>query len=156
VRFVATVWDHGTIKNLGTFGGGFSFALGATDQNFVMGYSENGVIDTSGFTGLDGVSEIRAFGWNGRKISDLGTLGGTGAFPSTINNLREVVGSSSTDQVFGTPFRPFLWSAGKIHDLGTLGGHFGGANAINNGGQVVGQTTLIQWTNCVDDRLLPD
>src|SRR4029077_15640603 len=61
VRFVAAIWDRDKIKNLGTLGGGFSFALGATDQNFVMGLSDNGVIDTSGFPGFDGVSEVRAF-----------------------------------------------------------------------------------------------
>jgi hypothetical protein len=53
--FVATVWDHGKVKNLGTFGGGNSIAITATDQNFVMGAAENGIIDTSGFVGFDGV-----------------------------------------------------------------------------------------------------
>jgi uncharacterized membrane protein len=48
VLYLATVWDHGKIKNLGTFGGGNSIAIAATDQNFVMGAAENGIPDTTG------------------------------------------------------------------------------------------------------------
>jgi uncharacterized membrane protein len=120
VRFVATIWDHGRIKNLGTLGGGFSFALGATNQNFVMGLSDSGVIDTSGFPGFDGVSEVRTFGWHDGTMFDLGTLGGTGAWPATMNNRAQVVGSSPTSTVpgpFGLPIDAFLWSAGKMRDL---------------------------------------
>jgi probable HAF family extracellular repeat protein len=146
VRFVATIWNHGQIKNLGTLGGGFSFALGATDQNFVMGLSDNGVIDTSGFPGFDGVSEVRTFGWKGGTMFDLGTLGGTGAFPATMNGLGQVIGVSSTSPIPGPsgspPVHPFLWTNGKMRDLGTLGGNFAGANAISNQGQVAGQSTI--------------
>jgi probable HAF family extracellular repeat protein len=141
VRFVATIWDHGQIKSLGTLGGGFSFALGATNQNFVMGLSDNGVIDTSGFPGFDGISEVRTFGWHDGTMFDLGTLGGTGAWPATMNNHAQVVGFSPTSPVpapFGLQIDAFLWSGGKMQDLGTLGGTFGAANAINDRGQVVG------------------
>jgi len=128
--FVATVWDHGNIRNLGTLGGGFSIAIAANDQNFVMGAAENGLIDHSGMPGFDGVSQIRAFGWRGGDIFDLGTLGGEDPFPNDMNTLAEVVGASTTtlfpnsDGVI--PVHPFLWSRGKMHDLGTLGGNFAG------------------------------
>jgi hypothetical protein len=72
VLFLATVWNHGNPKNLGTFGGGNSIAIAATDQNFVIGAAENGVPDTLGFRGFDQVSQILAFGWSGGKIFDLG------------------------------------------------------------------------------------
>lgn len=148
VRFVATIWDHGQIKNLGTLGGGFSFALGATNQNFVMGLSDNGVIETSGFPGFDGVSEVRTFGWHDGTMFDLGTLGGTGAWPVTMNNRAQVVGFSPTSTVpgpFGLQVDAFLWSGGRMQDLGTLGGTFSAANAINDRGQVVG------FSNITDD-----
>jgi hypothetical protein len=43
--YLATVWDQGRIKNLGTLGGGNSIAIAASDSNFVMGAAENGLID---------------------------------------------------------------------------------------------------------------
>jgi probable HAF family extracellular repeat protein len=147
VLFLATVWDHGKIKNLGTLGGGNSIAVAATDQNFVMGAAENGIPDTLGFPGFDGVSEIFAFGWSGGKIFNLGDLGGPGAFPSDMNNHGQVVGTSLTSSVPG-PFgvgstAPFLWENGRgMRNLGSLGGGFGGAAAINERGQVVGGSNL--------------
>src|SRR5215467_15812465 len=135
-RFVATLWDHGQIKSLGTFGG-ISFAIAITDQNFVMGASENGIVDTSGFAAVAGItqiSQVRAFGSNGVEIFDLGTLGGTGAFPLDMNNRGQVVGLSPTTLVpgpLGLQIDAFLWSGGTMHDLGTLGGTFSAGNAIN-------------------------
>lgn len=76
---------------------------------------------------------------------DLGTLGGTGAWPSTMNNRGQVVGFSPTSLVpgpNGLQIDAFLWSAGQMQDLGTLGGTFSAANAINEGGQIVGLATL--------------
>ena len=146
-RFVATLWDHGQIKNLGTFGG-ISFAIAITNQNFVMGASENGIVDTSGFAAVAGItqiSQIRAFAWNGADIFDLGTLGGTGAFPLDMNNRGQVVGLSPTTFVpgpLGLQIDAFLWSGGTMHDLGTLGGTFSAANAINDRGQVAGVSNL--------------
>jgi probable HAF family extracellular repeat protein len=146
VLYLATVWDHGKIRNLGTFGGANSIAIAATDQNFVMGAAENGIVDTSDLSGFDGVSQIRAFGWNGGEIFDLGTLGGTDAFPGDMNNRGEVVGASTTTpfpDVNGiVPIHPFLWREGKMQDLGTLGGNFAGPGAINNREQIVGSSTL--------------
>jgi len=146
--FVATVWDHGKIRNLGTFGGGFSIAIAATDQGFVMGAAENGAIDRSGFAhfGFSQVAEVHAFGWSGGALFDLGTLGGRGAFPTTMNKFAQVVGFSATSPIPGEfgipPTEPFLWSNGRMRGLGSLGGAFGDANAINNQGEVVGSSSL--------------
>ena len=144
--YLATAWDHGKAINLGTLGGGNSIAIAVTESNFVMGAAENGLIDTSGMPGFDGVSQIRAFGWNGGEIFDLGTLGGDDAFPGDMNHRGEVVGGSTTTPPPGpegfVPVHPFLWNNGKMQDLGTLGGNFAGAGAINNRGQVVGTSSL--------------
>jgi probable HAF family extracellular repeat protein len=70
-------------------------------------------------------------------MQDLGSLGGTVAFPNGLNNHGEVVGESFVSG--DSTEHPFLWteSAG-MQDLGTLGGSFGRAYAINDAGQVVG------------------
>jgi probable HAF family extracellular repeat protein len=144
--FVATVWDHGGIRNLGTLGGAFSIAISITEKGFVMGAAENGVLDTSRFPGFDGVSQIRGFGWDGDETFDLGTLGETSTFPNNMNNSAEIVGNSATSTVpgpYGVPAQaPFLWKNGAILNLGTLGGQFGGAAGINERGEVVGASSL--------------
>jgi probable HAF family extracellular repeat protein len=147
VVFLATVWDHGRIRSLGTFGGGNSIALGVNDQDFVIGAAENGIADTLGFPSfLDQASQIRPFGWSDGRIFDLGDLGGPGAFPLDVNNRGQVVGISLTSSVptqFGAgPTAPFLWEKGRMRNLGSLGGLFGGAAAINDRGQVVGASDL--------------
>ena len=147
IVFLGTVWEHGKIHSLGTFGGGNSIALGVNDQNFVIGAAENGIPDTLGFPSfLDSASQIRPFGWTGGKIFDLGDLGGPGAFPLDVNNHGQVVGVSLTSSVptqFGVgPTAPFLWENGHLQNLGSLGGSFGGAVVINERGQVAGSSNL--------------
>lgn len=146
VLFLATVWHHGRIRSLGTFGGGNSIAIAADDRNFVMGAAENGVPDTLGFAGFDGVSQIRGFGWRGGEIFDLGDLGGPGTFPNDMNKLGQIVGYSLTASVPGpfgvAPYAPFLWDKGRMRNLGSLGGSFGAAGSINDRGQAVGVSNL--------------
>jgi probable HAF family extracellular repeat protein len=145
--FVATIWNHGKVKSLGTLGGGFSIAISLTSNNFVMGAAENGIADTSGFRGdFFGVSQIRGFGWHGGKIFDLGTLGGTSTFPNAMNDSAEIVGFSATSALPGSfgapPTAPFLWSGGRMFNLGTLGGSYGTANVVNEKGEVAGASSL--------------
>jgi probable HAF family extracellular repeat protein len=91
------------------------------------------------------LSTGRALIYDGTRIVDLGTLGGSTAGAIDINNAGQVVGASSLPgdppNVPGVdPFtHAFLWSrkTGMI-DLGTLGGTRSGATAINERGQVAG------------------
>jgi probable HAF family extracellular repeat protein len=148
IAFKPVVWYRGQIINLGTLGGYSGTAVGATDDNFVMGFAENSTVDNSGFAsifGFGGGTEMHAFGWSGGNIFDLGNLGGPGAIVSTMNKHGQVVGFAPTSFIpgpFGTPPAvPYRWTDGVMRNLGSLGGKFGFANAINNRGHVVGASS---------------
>ena len=72
-------------------------------------------------------------------VTDLGTLGGTTATVTDINNNRQIVGRAATTSDSAT--HAFIWQSGVMHDLGTFGG-LSAAYAINSGGSVVGYSTL--------------
>ena len=86
-------------------------------------------------------------------MRDLGTLGGSSAAATAINDVGEIVGWSSTTSNAET--HPFLYSNGTMTDLGTLGGArpYGPAQssalAINNWGQIVGSSIGTNGTRAV-------
>ncbi len=65
------------------------------------------------------------------SVTDLGTPGGASTMGYGINNLGQVVGSSSTSS---GSLHPFLYSNGQMIDL-NIGGN---AYAINDNGQITG------------------
>lgn len=117
---------QGSWSDLGTLGGGSSFANALNDFNHVVGTARNAQEITRGF-----------FWTQAGGMVDVGTLGGGTAKPNDVNNFDQVVGSArdatATD-------RPFLWQQGAIADLGTLGGSSGEAKAINDHGDIVGNS----------------
>jgi probable HAF family extracellular repeat protein len=153
-EFVAAVWQDGRVTNLGTFGGSFSIATMNNDRQQVVGCAFNDIPDsftpTGIFYGLGfGPQQLRAFRWQGKKLHDLGTLGGADACAVWINQGGQITGASFTNSVVdpntGLPtLDPFLWVDGKMVDIGTLGGTVGLGFMVNNRGQVIGISSLAE------------
>lgn len=74
-------------------------------------------------------------------MTDLGTLGGSSSNANGINNIGQVVGTSSFagDQIG----HAFIYDHGNMTDLGTLGGRSSSAWGINDRGQVVGYSETL-------------
>jgi probable HAF family extracellular repeat protein len=122
----AFLWDKGTMKDLGNFGGTCTFASDLNNRGQVVGGSR-----------LTGDQEQHPFLWDGRKLIDLGTFGGSLGNAIALSDSGEVAGWATfpDDQVFHAA----LWRRGKITDLGTLSGDTASfAVTINAIGQVVG------------------
>ena len=113
---------------LPSLGGGQTSAEDLNDGGQVVG---------SSVTALPG-GPSHAFLWTSSGgMQDLGTLGGTHSLAFAINELSQVVGSSTLagDGVE----HAFLWTpTGGMRDLGTLGGPLSRATGINDVGVVVG------------------
>ena len=136
------VWENGKIKRLDTFHGDpDGWAFGINDHGQVVGAS--GVCSTlNDDTGVYILSR-HALLWNKGTVTDLGNLGGTGAFgpgnvAGAINNRGEVVGTS--DLKGDKTFHAFLWTRREgMKNLGTLYGDVDSAGlGINEVGDVVG------------------
>jgi probable HAF family extracellular repeat protein len=153
-ELVATVWQGGRVIDLGTFGGNFSLASMNNDHQQVVGCASNDVPDPFTPTGilyglLFDPNQLRAFLWQGKKLHDLGTLGGPDACAVWINENGQITGASFTNSIVdpntGLPtLDPFLWEDGKIVDIGTLGGTVGFGFMVNNPGQVIGVSSLAE------------
>lgn len=76
-----------------------------------------------------------AFISNGTTLTNIGSLGGGGAYGTSINNSGVVVGSASTSNGYS---HAFFYDATGMHDLGTLGGASSFASAVNDSGQLAG------------------
>lgn len=118
---------HGTI-DLGTLGGGWSYALGVNDAREIVGVS---------VTSLDPSS--RAFLYRNGAMINLGTLGGSYSVANGINGSGQITGVAG---VTAGPGHAFLYANGVMTDLGTLGGELSVGVAINARGQVTGYSDI--------------
>lgn len=146
----AFIWQNGVKTDLGTLGGSYSRALGMNDVGQVVGQSASSTHIVRAFlvtpedTDGNGVPDrwFRDNNSDGKNdlMRDLGTLGGnyTEAVAHDVNNLGEVVGTTSIVWPLTHASRAFRWQNGVMTNLGTFGGQDSYANTINDAGQVGG------------------
>jgi len=142
----AVSWNHGSIIDLGTFGGNESLANAVNNRGQVVGSAANAISDpfnTPPFLYGWG-TQMHAFLWADGVKQDLGTLGGPDSVGMYVNEAGQVAGFSYTsytpDPGSGVPpTHPFLWENGVMHDLGTTGGaQVWDLDGLNAHGQVIG------------------
>jgi probable HAF family extracellular repeat protein len=127
----AFIWQKGSMRDLGSLGTG-------TDAiaSFI---NESGQVAGGALTSDTGSPQQDSFFWedNGKGMQDIGSLGGSVAYPNAMNNGGQVIGVSNTPG--DASAHGFFWD--KKHglvDLGTLGGTFSVAEWINDAGDIVG------------------
>jgi probable HAF family extracellular repeat protein len=111
-------------------------SLGGKSADAVVHH--NGITADGKVTGTMGAADgsRHAFLYDGKRMVDLGTLGGAGSEAHAINQRGQVVG-----RAFGPGWsRAFLYD-GAMHDLGNFGGTDALAADINESGQVTGYAT---------------
>ena len=79
----AFLWHGGIMIDLGTLGGGFSWATRINGRGQIVGISTT----DSG--------DAHAFLWSGGTMTDLGTLDGTSSIAYGINDPGQIVGAST-------------------------------------------------------------
>jgi probable HAF family extracellular repeat protein len=146
----AVLWKDGNITDLGTLGGGQSYAEAINDRGQVTGLSVNTIPDPFSFHylflyGSSKGTQARGFLWDKEEgMQDLGTLGGPDTFPNLVNQRGQVAGFSYTNDIpnldDGLPtLDPFLWDPKTgMKDLGNFGDQAASVNGLNNRGEVVG------------------
>ncbi|MGI8497135.1 MAG: hypothetical protein ACR2OG_06090 [Gemmatimonadaceae bacterium] len=153
----ATLWQDGSILDLGTLGGPNSSVVwpGINNQGTIAGISETAALDPLGESWScsaffpTGTGHIcLGFVWDAGVMTALPTLGGNNGFATGVNSRGQVVGWAETpvhDPTCNAPqvlqFRAVLWEPrkGLTTQLSPLpGDSTSAATAINNRGQVVG------------------
>jgi probable HAF family extracellular repeat protein len=72
------------------------------------------------------------------SVTDLSNVSGLSLFPSAINNLGQLGGSSFFPGY--SQAHAFFYNGSGVTDLGTLGGAYSGTANMNDSGQLVGQS----------------
>mgnify|MGYP001558792159 CR=1 FL=1 len=123
---VATLWDDGSVVDLGTLSN-HSSARSINDLNQVVGWSEvNG--------------HYHAFFWENGVMSDIGSIEGKHVYARDINNRRQIVGFAARPN--GNKVVPLIWNMGhQMQELNPLidtpGIRLREVYAINDKGQII-------------------
>jgi probable HAF family extracellular repeat protein len=122
-----------------------------TDLGIPTGYNSitaNGVNDSDQVVGqfttpFKRTSIGHAFLWQNGTFRDIGTLGGTSADATAINDSTQIVGNALTA---AGQSDAFIWQNGVMTDLGTLpGGFSSSAAAITSHGLIAGSSTTANF-----------
>ena len=124
----AAVWRAGRIVDLGTLGGGYSYAVDVNKGGDVVGSSQ-----------LAGDEASRAFVWRGGRLIELDPLpGDTNSYATAVNDRGDVVGFSTGG---GAGLRAVMWQRdGTVVDLTALTG-LHEVTDLDNVGRLVGSVT---------------
>jgi probable HAF family extracellular repeat protein len=90
----------------------------------------------TGYVTPAGTDERHIFFYDGRVVTDLGTLGGGYGQGFVMNSAGQIAGQSTLSGE--TTTEAFLWTGDELTDLGTLGGSWSCPTAINDLSQVAG------------------
>lgn len=156
----ASLWQNGSIKDLGTLGGmvrGLHSAVqwpGQNNSGMIVGISHTPALDTLGedwscSAFIAAIGHVcLGFVWQADVMSPLPTLGGENGFATGVNSRGEIVGWAETpvhDPTCNVPqvlqFRAVMWEPAQalMRQLPPLAGDStSAATAINEEGQAVG------------------
>lgn len=131
------LWDGKKMQRIGTLGGVWGQAWGMNNRDQVIGNSSTADAPGACLTVALGCHAVL---WERGVLRDLGTLGGTWAFPTMLNERGDVVGGTTT--LNDEAVRAVRWRDGAIKDLGGIDGDACSlAYGENNKGQIVGVST---------------
>jgi len=136
LQFRPAVWRRGKVYKLPTFAGdedGIAYTV--NDKGLAVGGS--GSCATFDLAYGAPLQPQHALLWEGGRVINLGSLGGTlNNIAFTINNAGQVGGTSGLTG--NIAHHAFLWQDGVMTDLGTLPGDVDSGALGVSGGQVVG------------------
>lgn len=134
-------WDHGTMIDIGSFGGAFGQPNFLNDRGQLIGGLSTSADPGACF--FEDYPNCHPFLWENGNLTDLATTskGGIPQVADGINDSGEIVGAADFTASGGSGFGALLWRKGVAKNLGTLPGDCGSrAQAINGLGQAVGQS----------------
>jgi probable HAF family extracellular repeat protein len=126
MRDNAFIYSGGKFKNIGTL---------MADYPNSFAYSINNHGQVAGTAYDAGYGTCRAFYYDGKTATVLGTLGGASSSGLRLSDIGQLAGYATTSSGMEHAFR---WANGVMTDLGTLGGDYSYGLGINSSNVIVG------------------